>query len=96
MPYIATRSMTAFGKKILPGGVVPMDALPEASARGLINLGRVRQTDEQITVGDTSEEITPETLRAEGPRHLGHGLWQLPNGEKVKGKVAALRAMQEE
>jgi hypothetical protein len=32
---------------------------------------------------------------SEGPQHVGGGYYQLPNGEKIKGKEAALEALKE-
>ena len=91
MPWVATRAMTVFGEKYQPGQVIPIDRLHEGSARGLINLGRVRRVDEPITVRDFASERPKAEVR-----HIGGPWFELPSGRKVMGKVAAQKALQEE
>ncbi|QWH26534.1 hypothetical protein EXW51_00150 (plasmid) [Bacillus mycoides] len=41
------------------------------------------------------EQITIQHKETKDPVHVGGGYYELPNGEKVKGKDAALEALKE-
>jgi len=80
-----------------PGKLVEIDEslLPSWLELGLAELPREKAPNNpsasEVTASDVAEDIEDEIKQY----HMGGGHYELPNGEKVKGKESALEALRE-
>lgn len=64
----------------LPGKIIELDEET-----------RINDLQNRKLIGEAIEEPKPEPTQE--PKHIGGGMYELPTGERVKGKQAALDAM---
>jgi hypothetical protein len=77
------------GEKVFfPGDIIT--GLKDKDEQELVSCGACRYTDE----APIDDEVKPE-IDENGLVKLGGGIYQLPNGEKVRGKEKALEALAE-
>lgn len=73
----------------------------EERAKRLVELGFIRPVEEtKSRVKEVEQEVLEHEdgvgeNQDEGIKHVGGGYWQLPNGEKIRGKEKALKALAE-
>lgn len=72
----------------------------EERAKQLVELGFIAPVEGEPKVEEVAQEVVEQNGGADedqdtGIKHVGGGYWQLPNGEKIRGKENALKVLAE-
>lgn len=92
MPKIRMKTMSAGPDGVMQQGVIYLVSAEEAES--LVNGNYAEYVDRPLDEENVDDEsdLTDEELAAQ-LRHVGGSTFELPSGEKVKGKEAAIEAL---